>query len=47
MLRLQNFQGSEIEPHLDALGALRISVFREYPYLYDGSRCHHLFADAG
>jgi GNAT superfamily N-acetyltransferase len=37
MLRLQNFQGSEIEPHLDALGALRISVFREYPYLYDGS----------
>ena len=23
--------------HLDALGTLRISVFREYPYLYDGS----------
>jgi GNAT superfamily N-acetyltransferase len=37
MLRLQNFHGSEIEPHLDALGTLRISVFREYPYLYDGS----------
>lgn len=37
MIRLQNFHGSEIEPHLDALGALRIAVFREYPYLYDGS----------
>lgn len=37
MLRLQNFHGSELEPHLDALGALRIAVFREYPYLYDGS----------
>lgn len=37
MPHLQNFHGSEIEPHLDALGALRIAVFREYPYLYDGS----------
>ncbi|MEZ5387291.1 MAG: GNAT family N-acetyltransferase [Prosthecobacter sp.] len=37
MIRLQNFRGAEIEPHLDALGALRIAVFREYPYLYDGS----------
>ena len=37
MLRLQNFHGSSLEPHLDALGALRIAVFREYPYLYDGS----------
>lgn len=37
MLRLQNFHGSELEPHLDALGELRIAVFREYPYLYDGS----------
>jgi hypothetical protein len=31
MLRLQNFHGSELEPHLDALGTLRIAVFREYP----------------
>lgn len=37
MIRLQSFHGPEIEPHLDALGTLRISVFREYPYLYDGS----------
>lgn len=26
-----------IGPHLDALAALRIEVFREYPYLYEGS----------
>ena len=25
-----------IEPHLDALAALRIAVFRDWPYLYDG-----------
>jgi GNAT superfamily N-acetyltransferase len=36
MLRLENVQGREIEPYLDALGALRITVFRNYPYLYDG-----------
>lgn len=35
-LRLENFHGSSLAPHLDALGALRIAVFREYPYLYDG-----------
>ncbi len=27
----------EIELHLEALAALRIEVFREFPYLYDGS----------
>ena len=37
MPRLQEFHGAELEPHLDALGALRISVFREYPYLYEGT----------
>jgi GNAT superfamily N-acetyltransferase len=29
--------GAAIEPHLEALARLRIAVFREYPYLYDGS----------
>jgi GNAT superfamily N-acetyltransferase len=29
--------GAEIERHVDALAGLRISVFREYPYLYEGS----------
>lgn len=37
MLRLQNFHGAELEPYLDALGGLRIAVFREYPYLYVGT----------
>ncbi len=36
-LELKHFHGSALTPHLDALGALRIAVFREYPYLYDGS----------
>lgn len=37
MLRLESFHGKDIEPYLDALGALRITVFRDFPYLYDGS----------
>jgi GNAT superfamily N-acetyltransferase len=34
MLRLA---GSDILPYIDALAELRIMVFREFPYLYDGS----------
>jgi GNAT superfamily N-acetyltransferase len=40
MLRLQNFHGTELAPHLDALGELRIAVFHEYPYLYAGTLEH-------
>ena len=40
MLRLQNFHGAELAPYLDALGELRIAVFREYPYLYVGTLEH-------
>lgn len=29
--------GSQIEPHVRELASLRIQVFREYPYLYDGT----------
>lgn len=36
-ITLRNFHGAALEPHLDALGGLRISVFHEYPYLYEGS----------
>lgn len=32
--------GDEIAPALDALAALRINVFRAYPYLYDGSAAY-------
>ena len=36
-IRIERATGAEIERYLDALAALRIAVFREYPYLYDGS----------
>lgn len=36
-LQLINCHGPEVEPYLDALGHLRITVFRDYPYLYDGN----------
>ncbi len=29
--------GNELEPYIHQLGALRIEVFREFPYLYDGN----------
>lgn len=29
-------RGEEIAPHLDDVARLRIAVFRDYPYLYDG-----------
>lgn len=37
-LRLVRLTGAAIEPHLDALADLRIRVFHDYPYLYEGSR---------
>jgi GNAT superfamily N-acetyltransferase len=36
-LHIHQLEGGQLEPWLDALGGLRIRVFREYPYLYDGS----------
>ncbi|MCB1233093.1 MAG: GNAT family N-acetyltransferase [Verrucomicrobiae bacterium] len=36
-VRLESFRGPELEPHLDELGRLRITVFREFPYLYEGT----------
>jgi GNAT superfamily N-acetyltransferase len=37
MVRVEFFAGTAMVPHLPALGRLRIAVFREWPYLYDGS----------
>lgn len=37
MVEIQTFTQKEIVAYLDDLAQLRISVFREYPYLYDGS----------
>jgi len=36
MLEVQTFSGAAVAPHLDAVAALRIAVFRDWPYLYDG-----------
>lgn len=36
-LHIQEISGTELAPWLDWLGELRIRVFREYPYLYDGT----------
>ncbi|WP_019025117.1 MULTISPECIES: GNAT family N-acetyltransferase [unclassified Thioalkalivibrio] len=30
-------RGTGLEPHLEAIARLRIEVFREWPYLYEGS----------
>lgn len=35
-LRFASLRGAQIAPYLDALAALRIAVFRDWPYLYDG-----------
>jgi len=32
--------GEAVRPHLDALARLRIAVFRDYPYLYDGDMAY-------
>lgn len=32
--------GDAVNPHLEALARLRITVFREYPYLYEGDMAY-------
>ena len=39
-LRLQRFSGAAIHAWLPELARLRIQVFREFPYLYDGSAAY-------
>lgn len=36
-LRVESCAGNELAPYLGALAALRIEVFRDYPYLYEGT----------
>ncbi|MBF9059843.1 GNAT family N-acetyltransferase [Rhodobacterales bacterium HKCCSP123] len=36
MLRVRSHTGPAIAPHVDGLARLRIEVFRDWPYLYDG-----------
>lgn len=33
---IRSFRGVEVREHLDEVAALRMQVFRAYPYLYDG-----------
>lgn len=35
-LKIQHLYGEKIHPFIDELASLRITVFREYPYLYEG-----------
>lgn len=36
MLKIQSVSGEALKDYIPALAALRIRVFREFPYLYDG-----------
>lgn len=36
MLTFKRLSGKDLLPHLDALAQLRIQVFRDFPYLYEG-----------
>lgn len=36
-ITLRRFSGSGLQDYLDAVARLRIDVFREFPYLYDGN----------
>lgn len=36
MLSIDVFRGQEVLPHLEPVARLRIAVFREWPYLYQG-----------
>lgn len=35
-MQIRTYVGSDVLPHLPAVAALRIAVFRDWPYLYDG-----------
>ena len=35
-ITLECLSGAALLPHLDAVAALRIAVFRDWPYLYEG-----------
>jgi GNAT superfamily N-acetyltransferase len=37
-LRIETFSGAAIAPYVQALATLRMTVFRDWPYLYEGSR---------
>jgi GNAT superfamily N-acetyltransferase len=51
-LTVETLRGAEILPHLEDLARLRVSVFREWPYLYEGDPAYEdgylrTYADSG
>lgn len=42
MITVQSFTGTIAENHMHELARLRIEVFQDYPYLYDGSMDYEL-----
>jgi len=40
MLKIETLTGDTLPPIIDDLAGLRISVFRAFPYLYDGDRAY-------
>lgn len=36
-IQILPFSGDQVLPYIEALASLRISVFRDFPYLYDGN----------
>ncbi|KWS02134.1 Histone acetyltransferase HPA2 [Lysobacter capsici AZ78] len=40
MPEIRSYAGAEITPYLEAIAALRIAVFRDWPYLYDGDAAY-------
>ena len=39
-ITLECLSGAALRPHLDAVAALRIAVFRDWPYLYHGDAAY-------
>ena len=39
-ITLESLHGPDIEPYLDDIARLRIRVFREWPYLYEGDAAY-------
>jgi hypothetical protein len=39
-IRVETCAGRDVLAHLPDIARLRIEVFREYPYLYDGDRAY-------
>jgi GNAT superfamily N-acetyltransferase len=37
LLRLETFTGSAAKPYIPELATLRMTIFRDFPYLYEGS----------